>query len=121
MANNEKVIAKIKSLGEKKFSGPFAKFFGKKNIAALAKYCQSNDPELRAAAAMALSGISQDEAYNELVLLIRDPELSVRKAAVTALGVMGRKSGADHVRHVMRNETDPDAIKACQDALAKLL
>ena len=121
MASNEKTVAKIKAMGEKQFSGVFAKFFTKKNIAALAKYCQSNDADLRAAAAMELSGIREDEAYNELVLLIRDPELSVRKAAVTALGVMGRKSAADHVRHVMKSETDADTIKACQDALAKLL
>ena len=109
MATNERHIAKIKALGEKK------------KVAALAKYCKNDDAELRAAAAIALGDIYQDESYNELILLIRDPELSVRKAAVVALGVMGRKSGADHVRHVMNHETDADIIKACQTSITQIV
>jgi len=108
MATVEKHIAKIEALG------------AKKKVAALAKYCKHDDAQLRAAAATALGGIYQDESYNELVLLIRDPELSVRKAAVVALGVMGRKSGADHVRHVMSHETDAEIIKACQVSISQI-
>jgi len=38
-----------------------------------------------------------------------------------ALGVMGRKSAADHVRHVMNHETDADIIKACQTAITQIV
>ncbi|MBR6747429.1 MAG: HEAT repeat domain-containing protein [Clostridia bacterium] len=106
---NERHIAKIQALGEKR------------KVPALAKYCKNKDAELRAAACRALAPIQQDEAYNELVLLTRDPELSVRMAAVTALGDMGRKSGADHVRHVMSVDSNPELIKACQTAVAKIV
>ncbi|MGI6336049.1 MAG: HEAT repeat domain-containing protein [Clostridiales bacterium] len=106
---NERKIEKINRLAEKKKTDK------------VIKYASSKDPELRAAAASALSGICVDESYNELVLLIRDPELSVRKAAVVALGDMGRKAGADHVRHVMTHETDPEIIKLCQTAITKII
>jgi len=43
MATNERHIAKIKALGEKK------------KVAALTKYCKNDDAELRAAAAIALA------------------------------------------------------------------
>jgi len=106
---NEKKILKINQLAEKKKTDKVLAF------------ARAKDPELRAAAAKALSGISVDESYNELVLLIRDTELTVRKAAVVALGAMGRKSGADHVRHVMNHETDAEIIKLCQTAIAKIV
>ena len=106
---NEKKILKINALAEKKKTD---------KVLAFAK---SKDPELRAAAAKALSGITADESYNELILLIRDPVLSVRKAAVMALGDMGKKSGADHVRHVMNHETDAEIIRLCQTAISKIV
>ena len=106
---NERHIAKIQALSEKK------------KTANIIKYAVHKDPELRCAAAAALGTIAQDESYNQLVLMTRDPELSVRKAAVAALGVMGRKAGADHVRHVMTHDTDPELIKICETAVSQIV
>jgi len=105
----ERHIEKIKVLGEKQ------------KLDKLIKYATHKEPELRAAAANALSTIQMDESYNQLVLMTRDPELSVRKAAVVALGIMGRKAGADHVRHVMTLDTDPELIKLCQTAVSQIV
>ena len=105
----ESKVQKIAGLGEKKKTDKILKFATVK------------EPQLRIAAAKALAGIAQDESYNQLVLMTRDPDLGVRKAAVTALGDMGRKSGADHVRHVMASESDPEIIKLCQVAVSKIV
>ena len=105
----EKKIEKINALAEKKKVDPILKF------------ATGKDAVLRAAAAKALGTISVDESYNQLVIMTRDPEVSVRKAAVLALGEIGRKAGADHVRHVMANETDAELIKICQTAISKIV
>ena len=105
----EKKMEKIKALGTK---GNWQK---------LVKIAGNKDASLRAAAASALANIKVDEAYNTLVNLTRDGDKSVRKAAVVALGIMGRKSGQDHVRHAMEGETDPDFIQACQTAISQII
>ena len=105
----EKKMEKIKALGTK---GNWQK---------LVRIADDKDPGLRAAAASALAGITTDESYNKLVLLTRDSDLSVQKAAVVALGIMGRKSGQDHVRHVMNSATDADLIKACQTSISQII
>ena len=107
--SNEKKIEKITQYAQK----------GK--IDKLQKFASSKDPELRAAAAKGMGTSNQDESYNTLVIMTRDADVTVRRAAVTALGEMGRKSGADHVRHAMTHDTDPEMIQACQQALAKIL
>ncbi len=106
---NERKLEKITALAEKK------------KLDKVIAFAKVKDAEVRAAAARALGGLVGDDAYNELILLIRDPELSVRRAAVNALGEMGRKAGADHVRHVMAHETDPEIIKDCQTAVSKIV
>ena len=106
---NERHIEKIKALAEKK------------KIDKVLKYATHKDAELRVAAANALGTLPADESYNQLVLMTRDEELSVRKAAVVALGVMGRKAGADHVRHVMTHDTDAELIELCKTAVAQIV
>ena len=105
----EKKMEKIKALG------------AKGNWQKLVKIAGNKDASLRSAAATALANIKVDEAYNTLVNLTRDPDLSVQKAAVVALGIMGRKSGQDHVRHVMNSATDADLIKACQTSISQII
>lgn len=105
----EKKIEKINALA------------GKKKTDQVIKFATGKDVALRAAAAKALGTITADESYNQLVLMTRDPEIAVRKAAVLGLGEIGRKAGADHVRHVMINETDADLIKTCQTAISKII
>ena len=106
----ERKLAKIQALGEKKNWEKIVK-----------KFADAKNPDLRVAAAKALSGIQVDEAYNKLVLLIRDSDINVKKAAITALGDMGRKAGADHCRHVMNHTDDADLISICQTAIAKIV
>ena len=104
----EKKVSQIAELGEKQKTDKIIKF------------CSSKEPELRAAAAAALSTCKADDGYNELVIMIRDPEASVRRAAVVALGKLGRKSGADHIRYLMSHETDAEFLKLCQESISKI-
>ncbi len=93
----------------------------KKKTAKILKYVEAKEPELRAAAAKALADIRVDESYNALTDLIRDPELSVRREAVIALGIFGRKAGAEHVRSVMARPENAEFIAECQTAISQIV
>lgn len=106
----ERKLAKIEALGEKKDWKKLVKKFG-----------DAKDAALRIACADALAKIPVDEAYNKLTTdLMHDSDINVVKAAIRALGDMGRKSGAEHVRHTMEHATDAELIQECQVALSKI-
>lgn len=105
----DKKLEKIQVLGEK---GKFKK---------LVKWSTNKAPEVRAACAMALGNIKEDEAFNGIVDLIRDPELSVRRAAVIALGNLGRKAGGEHVRSIMPLPGNEPIEAECREAIAKII
>jgi len=105
----ESKIAKIAVYGEKK------------KVKKLCKLALDKEPAVRAAVATALGPIHQDEAFNTLVDLVRNGDLSVRKAAVIALGVNGRKAGGEHVRNIMTQEANASIVEECKEAIAKII
>ena len=106
---NERLAAKIQTLGEK---GKYKK---------LCKLATRKNPEIRALAAAALGAQKEDEAFNSLVDLVRAPEIEVRKAAVIALGEFGRKAGGEHIRNIMTLPMNEPILKECNEALAKVI
>ena len=102
MARNN--TEKIKKLGEK----------GK--VRAILKYVNSKDSDERAAAAAALGHSTDDDAYNALTTLLRDPEIPVRINAAYALKAMGRSSAVSYLRSAAQNTSDAALIAACNDA-----
>ncbi len=107
--STEKKVAKIAVLGEKK------------KVKKLCKLALAKEPEVRAAVATALGPIKQDEAFNTLVDLVRNGDINVRKAAVMALGVNGRKAGAEHIRNIMTQEANASIVPVCQEAIAQII
>ena len=106
---NERKIAKIAAWGEKK------------KWKKLVKFVPHKDPEIRAAVATALGPIKTDEAYNAIVDLIRNDDINVRKAAICALGVNGRKAGAEHIKNIMTLTINESLIPLCQENIAKII
>lgn len=106
--SSEAKIAKIEEYGVKK---KYAKVVG---------FLKHKEPELRAAAADALKNFPTDECYNELIILLRDPDLSVQKAAVSSLQAIGRKEAVEHLRHEMNTAKDESLKAACQQAIHAL-
>lgn len=107
MANDKKVQSIIE-LGQK----------GK--IDKVISFCSNKDAELRAGGATALQYIKKDEAYNQLVIMLHDPDAGVRTAVAKSIGKMGRKSGVEHLRHQMTRDTDSRVKEACQASIAEL-
>lgn len=105
----EKKVAKIAVWGEKK------------KWKKLVKLIPHKDPAIRAAVATALGPIKCDEAYNGIVDLIRNDDINVRKAAICALGVNGRKAGAEHIRNIMTLPINESLIPLCQENIAKII
>lgn len=106
--SSESKIAKIAEYGEKKKYGKVVGFLS------------NREPEIRAAAADALKNFPTDECYNELIILLRDPDLSVQKAVVSSLRAIGRKEGVEHLRHLMNTAKDESLKEACQQAIHAL-
>lgn len=104
---SEKNIQKIQQLGDK----------GK--VKKLLSYAGSKDEVERAAAAQALGASKEDDAFNALVSLLRDPSEQVQIAAVRSLGQSGRSVAVEHVRHLM-NGGNPALAAACSEAIAML-
>ena len=105
----EKKVSKILALGEK---GKWKK---------LTKMSKSKLPEIRSACAEALGNIRCDESFNAVVDLVRDPDVSVRRAAVIALGNIGRKAGGEHVRNIMPLPGNESIEAECREAIAKII
>ncbi|GHU77617.1 hypothetical protein AGMMS49992_26130 [Clostridia bacterium] len=83
-------------------------------------YAVSKKADERAAAATALGFTTDDDSYNALVNLLRDPDSTVCINAAGALDKLGRKPAAEHLRHAA-NHTSDEAIKiACNAAAASL-
>jgi HEAT repeat protein len=101
-------LEKIEKLGQKG-----------KGVKAL-PYATSRKAEERAAAATALGSATDDDSYNALIILLRDPDMKVCISAAGALKNMGRKAATEHLRHIADNSTDETFKAACYDAVASL-
>lgn len=101
-------LEKIAKLGEK---GKASK---------LISYAGSKDAQERAAAATALGQCDSDEAYNTLITMLRDPDDTVCISAIKGLKTMGRKTAAEHIRHVYQTRNNPEIVKAGTEALGTL-
>lgn len=83
-------------------------------------YTHSRKPAKRAAAATALGKIRKDESFNQLTIMLRDSDLTVKTAAVNALSDMGRKNASEYIRHQMDTVKDPDFENVCKAALVNI-
>ncbi len=83
-------------------------------------FCSNKDPEIREGAAMAMQYIKHDDTYNQLIIMLHDPDASVRVASANSLGFSGRKSGIEHLRHQMNRDTDIRVKDACKNSIASL-
>ena len=86
----------------------------------LCDYCFDRDPEIRAAAALAMGGTKGDAGYNALVNLLRDEEIEVAIAAGKALGEMGSKNAIEHLRYVINHSDNAELIEVCRASMASL-
>ncbi len=83
-------------------------------------YCGNKDPEMRVGAAMGLQYIKHDDAFNQLIIMLHDPDPTVRSASAASLGFSGRKAGVEHLRHQMNKDSDPGVKESCQKSIASL-
>lgn len=86
----------------------------------LIELTRDKSEEVRVAAVKGLGQCEDDAAYNALVPLVHASEASMRKAAVQALGDMGRVSGRVHIEHQMRVEKDAQVLAAMKQVLSTL-
>jgi HEAT repeat protein len=86
-------------------------------------YTKNKNAEIRAAAALALGCAEQNDSdvRNQLLVLLRDPEVSVCIGAIGGLKKMGCDSVIDHLRHVAKNTDDENVKTACNEAVATIL
>jgi len=105
------------------FGDKFSKIenWGKKSkVEKLKKFADNRDPKIRQAVARALGDSKGDEAFNLLVLLLRDPDATVRQAAVESFGYLGEKRAIEHLRHLIGRESDDAVKKAIEQTIKKL-
>lgn len=107
MANDRK-IDKIEKLGKK----------GKAKK--LLPYAESGEADLRAAAASALGEAGGEDAYHNLISMLRDDDDNVRICAVKSLKKLGKESAVEHIRHSCSRSENPIYQDVCRDALASL-
>lgn len=85
---------------------------------------EDSAPALRAQSALALSscsGISYDQAINELVRLLADPAWNVRAGAAQAIANLGYPQGAPLLRlRALLGDAEPGVIGACLEGLLHL-
>ena len=91
------------------------------NLKKLLPLVADKDASVRAEVAAALGTFQEDDAYNQLIGLLRDPEPQVQIAAVKALQNQCYATAADHVKHLMNTTDNEELKKACAQAHAAIV
>ena len=104
----EKKIEKIESYGEKK------------NFKKIQGCLKDKEPQIRMSAVDALKNIDTDESYNQRVVMLRDSDISVKKAAIKSLGMLSRKTAIDHITYIMNLEKDEELQEVCRKSISSL-
>jgi HEAT repeat protein len=81
---------------------------------------QSDSPEVRAAAAKACGELENQDALDEMIELLDDPEQMVRLAVVAALGQIGGKQASKALENLLLLDEEFPEYAAAQDALEEL-
>ena len=91
------------------------------NLKKLLPLVTDKDATVRAEVAAALGNFQEDDAYNQLIALLRDPQIPVQLAAVKALEQQCFASAADHISHVMNTTSNEELKQACAHAHAAIV
>ena len=91
-----------------------------KNYEGILPYCEAEEPEIRIAAAEGLAEIGNDEANNALSGMLRDHDMSVKIAAVNALGKVKEFRSSTFISHEMEHSKDEAFVAACKRALGAI-
>ena len=97
-----------------------AKFIEKGNAAGLIKLISGKDMGIVTKAIEALGSVKGDDAYNQLISLLRSEKSEIRAAAVKALGIKGDQKAKAHIDHLITEEKDSTVLAAMKEAQAKL-
>lgn len=101
-------ISKIKKLAEHK------------HYEGILPYCENEDPQVRVAAAEGLAEIGTDESNNALIGMLRDHDITVKTAAVKALGKIKENHSYAFISHEMEQSKDETFIASCRQALSAI-
>ena len=101
-------IQRIERLAEKKKPGKLSKFL------------RDSDASVRIAAAKASGEIGGEQAFNDLILLLRDDNTEVRRAAAASLEKMKDSKARAHLNAALKAESDEETKKAISHALGAL-
>lgn len=105
------------------FGDKFSKIekLGEKNkVDKLKKFADSKDSKIRLAVAKALGNCKGDEAFNLLVLCLRDPDLEARAAVIESIGKLHDPRAMEHLRRQMEKEDDENIIKTIEQAIKNI-
>lgn len=67
--------------------------------------------EVRIAAIKALGNSGDENAMHQLIALLKDPDATIRTAAVEALGVMGNGRSLEFVKQMLNSENDEKVLE----------
>lgn len=102
------------------------KWAQKKNVDKLLKALSTEDREVQIIVLKALGTTKDENAMHQLIGFLKDPEPSIRAAAVEALGVMGNSRSLEFVRQLWNSEANEEvrekarlAIQAIKENLPK--
>lgn len=82
------------------------KWAKKQKISKLHKALAEKDPQIRIAVVEALGTIEHDDARNNIINALRDPEATVRSAAVASLAKNGNERVLEFIRKVSVDDSD---------------
>lgn len=90
-----------------------------RNGAELTELLGSEDPRIRARAALALGSVQDPEAAQALARLLNDPEPGVRREAAFAMGQVSQPDGGQALLNALADESDEEVRLQLLDALGK--
>lgn len=93
------------------------KWTHKGKVKKIIKATEDSNEEIRIIAISALGELQADEAFNKLVLLLRDPDAEIRGLACEALGRQGKALATEHLKYVATNDENEDVREKATEAL----
>lgn len=96
------------------------KWAQKSKTSKIIKTLSVDNKDLRIAAIKTLGTTKDEVSMNELISLLKDPDVSIRTTAIEALGTMGNSRSLEFIRQLWDTEKDEQVRETIRLAINKI-
>jgi len=93
----------------------------KNNAKKIADAMNHKNKDIRLAAIKAGAELKDDNVYNTLIVLLKDPDPEIRACSAESLGKMGRPSAQEHLKLISETDSDNNVRNKALEAMRNII